>query len=337
MIGLPTYARGWSILGVPLQVHSAVPSLDQSLLRWLSGFGPPAKTPVATNAIQVYIYPFVPQQVLRALSPQARPIASDAADGDIYQDGERFWRVDERWGLGEIHLLKRTAQSWILPHTKIDAMQCASRAILHPLFHLLRGRGLHCLPAATLSRGGWTVLLIGKLDMEPEIRAALRAGYRLLGASWSTLSLQADGRPLVHLTHSPMVNARGQWIDWGQEFGTPAGDLAACCDAVALIAPSRRSRPRWWALPAGQRTATLRRDWPIRELHPHKRSGQIAANLAAHCLIAQAELSSDPHAFLSLMDQWRSTSPAGLTSTPIRLAQSPRLGHPATAPLVLAG
>ncbi len=50
---------------------------------------------------------------------------------------------------------------------------------------------------------------------------------------------------------------------------------------------------------------TLRRAWPLPELHPNRRQGQLPAKLARHCRCAEAHLSRDPRDLVTILDSLR--------------------------------
>jgi hypothetical protein len=178
--------QGYLLHGLAVELHCAVPSLDALIRTWLHPFAESVFPPGFIPA-RGHVLPYDSQTVLRHLSPSAVAIASHDRLGELYQEGERFWVIDDRWGLTELNLLKGLWRSWVLPRPQLDPTQCAERAIFWPLAQILRSRGLHLTPAVSVARDGWGVLLLGGVGLEPELRALLNAGYKLLGQRWTAL------------------------------------------------------------------------------------------------------------------------------------------------------
>ena len=91
--------------------------------------------------------------MLRHLSPTAKPVAAMGSTMELYEEGERFWLIDDRWGLTEMNLLKGQFQSWILPRPAIDPGMIVQDAVLWPLAQLLRGKGLSLVPGISVAAG----------------------------------------------------------------------------------------------------------------------------------------------------------------------------------------
>src|SRR5687768_6042276 len=134
--------RRYAVHGSAVEVDCAVEAVGAQLDRllepfavggWPEGFAPAAGT----------VRPYEQAEVLRHLSPNARPMANAPQLMEIYEEGERFWLVDYRWGMAEVNLLKGQWRSWILPQPKLDPLRCAEMAVLWPMAQLLRARGLH--------------------------------------------------------------------------------------------------------------------------------------------------------------------------------------------------
>src|SRR5687768_9716298 len=171
----------------------------------------PAVQRVATAILSSLIEPFLPGEpeirgrvlpfeestVLRQLSSDA--VRVDDADLllELYRDprgGERLWLVDERWGIAEINLLRRTWKSWILPQASIDAVRLFEAAVMWPMAQLLRGTGLHLIPGAAVGKGRRGVLILSPYDVGLEIAAFAEAGVGVIGQRWVALREEPDGR-----------------------------------------------------------------------------------------------------------------------------------------------
>jgi hypothetical protein len=94
------------------------------------------------------IWPYDQSHVLRYMSPTARRIASQSDLLELYEEDERFWLVDDRWGIAEMNLLKGTWRSWILPNPQLDTVRCVQMSMLWPMAQLLRARSVQVLRTA---------------------------------------------------------------------------------------------------------------------------------------------------------------------------------------------
>jgi hypothetical protein len=247
---------------------------------------------------------------MRHLSPAARPVPLAGGHGllEVFQEGERFWLVDDRWGMAEINFLRGQWRSWVLPRPGLDPLRCAETAVLWPLAQLLRPRGLYLLPAASFVRDGWATLALCPFGLGPELTALARAGYKAIGQRWTALR-EEDGR--VALLHVPgWVELEPQAAGRANRAGRAASDAGAngtfdlndlhprarqnhaFCDAVFVAGPGRRAHAAMKEIPdAPTAAAALRAAWPIPELHPSGRHSPLPARLAHLCACAEAQLS----------------------------------------------
>ena len=73
--------------------------------------------------------PFDGAQVQRHLSTAAvRFPCSAGPTADLFYDpvdAERFWLVDDRWGIAELNLLRGRWRAWVLPRPGVDATTVA--------------------------------------------------------------------------------------------------------------------------------------------------------------------------------------------------------------------
>jgi hypothetical protein len=217
--------------------------------------------------------------------------------------------------MAEVNLLRGQWRSWVLPRPTLDPVRCAEWAVLWPMAQLLRGRGLHLLPAMSAVRDGWAVLILGAGGLGPELSAMLEAGYRLIGQRWTAVREEEGRLALLHLP--------GRVERAGPRFG--GASLGACgagasawmdltggqphshqnhafCDAVLVAAPGRRPCPAVRDLPPSEALALLRKSWPIAELHPTRRSGPLPGKLARLCRCAEVQLSRDPRDLPALLE-----------------------------------
>src|SRR5205807_190267 len=100
---------------------------------------------------------------------------------------------DERWGMARVDLDAGVWQSWILPRPQLDALRCAEMSILWPLAQITRLKGLHLIPAASVTKDGWGALILTPARIEPELSALTGAGWRIIGQRWTALR-EEDGK-----------------------------------------------------------------------------------------------------------------------------------------------
>ncbi len=198
MAALPSCQHKYSLHGAAVEIACEVPSLNIAIDRALGEFTTP-EWPEGFTPTLGCIRPYDQTVVLRHLSPSAASIGSESGM-EVYCEGERFWLIDDRWGLTEINLLKGTWQSWILPEPMLDAPDMVERAVLWPLAQLLRSKGLYLLPAASVTRSNWGMLILSPFGLQPELDAMMRASYRVVGQRWTCLR-EEDGQ--IAMLHMP--------------------------------------------------------------------------------------------------------------------------------------
>jgi hypothetical protein len=180
---------------------------------------------------------------------------------------------------------------------------------------LLRMKGLHLLPAASVVRNGFGILLLSPVDVTPELTSLVRAGCRVVGQRWTALREQ-DGR--VEMLHLPGVVDRACSPHvrlMGGASATPATSSAwmdlsrahlnceqrrATCDGVFVVARGRRPAVHLRPL-NGDAQGAIRAAWPISELHPLRRHGQLPAKLATKSACYDVALSRDPDDIVGLL------------------------------------
>jgi hypothetical protein len=281
--------------------------------RWPEGFLP-------TVGI---IRPYTQSEVLRHLSPGARPVTSVSADVmEVYEDGDRFWLVDDRWGMAEVNLIRGQFRSWIVPNCRLDPVRIAETAIVWPLAQLLRAKGLHLLPAVSVVRDGWAVMIICPFTLEAELVAMIRAGYKVIGQRWTCLREEEGRLALLHLpgmverSFVPRLRAASTensggasdraWIDLSSEY-LGSWQNHAFCDAVLIADGGRRGSARLRDVAPENALDTLRQSWPLVELHPQRRHGLLPMKLAQHTRVCELQLSRSPAELLDLLATLRVT------------------------------
>jgi hypothetical protein len=313
-----------AVHGAVVEIDNVLPSLRDQIARLLVPFAvqgwPDGFVPVHGT-----VRPYDEVDVLRHLSPAARALPRSVDLTDFYQDRERFWVVDERWGMAELNFLKGHWRSWVLPRPQFDPVRCAEMAVIWPLAQLLRPRGLYLLPAAAAVRDNFAVLILCPFGIEPELTALARSGYRLISQRWTALR-EEDGRiAMLHMPGAVRKSPRPQprrssgegtrheagplWVDLKTAW-PHAWQNHAFCDAVLIADPGRRAHTTLKELDPTSAAALLRRAWPITELHPARRHSPIPAKLAQFCRCAELQLSRDPQELIPLLDSFQQTHAA---------------------------
>ena len=300
-------------IGVSCGVEQLIPQIDRITRPFISHV--PANASIVSGTIR----PFEEAEVMRHLSSRARRVASGDPSLELYQDCERFWVVDERWGICEINLLKAQWRSWVLPHCQLDSLHLLEGAMLWPMAQILRPRRLHLVPAASIVRGGWGVLLLCPFSLEAEMTRLIKSGWRIIGQRWTALR-ERDGT--IEMLHMPgpierakslATRRRGtgsaiKWCDLSQEF-PGCTERSALCHAVAIVENGRRTVPKFTDLPVPQAQESLRHQWPIADVHGAPRNGMLANRLAQLCRCAAVQLSHDPAELAMMLESARTSEP----------------------------
>jgi hypothetical protein len=334
--------RRFAIHGLALELHCGLPEILSELDHWFAPFEVNSWPEGFTPVIGI-IEPFDAATVQRHVSPAARRFPGSTDAIELYQDDERFWLVDDRWGMAELNLLKNRWRSWLLPQPATDTPQLVETTIVWPLAQLLRAKGLHLLPAISVARDGWGALILSPFGIEPELSALARNGYQIIGQRWTAVR-EEDGR--IALLHIPgwverQTAPRLRYL--GIESPTGRLDLTteitgafqnhAFCQVTLIAEPGRRPRAHLRELSHTAAVNVLRRSWPLVDLHPNRKLGQLAPRLAQHCRCAELQLSRDPLDLLRLLEGFRPRPPAN-TITPRHL--SPMSTEAWSAPRALA-
>ena len=272
----PTRSK-FALHGPAIEIACEVPAMAGQIRRlfepfavngWPEGFIP-------TIGI---IRPYAQSEVLRHLSPTARPVHTGAELIELYEDGDRFWLVDDRWGMcgGQPHPR---------PVPQLGDTQPARRRRPRRGDGRSSGRspsscgakGLYLLPAVSVVRDGWAVMIICPFSIESELVALIRAGYKVIGQRWTAVR-EEDGRlALLHLPGAdravvrppPALQLRDAASVAGHDLGRPVVRVHR------LLAEPRvlRRRPRRRRRPPGQRRLHPRR-------RPRRRAGRPPPRLA---------------------------------------------------------
>ena len=307
--------RRYAVHGLAVEIDCAVSDVSADIARMLGPFEVPG-WPKGFSPVGGAVRAYDTAQVVRHLSPTARPLPPQRSLdlAELYEDGERYWLVDERWGMVEVNCLKGTWRSWILPRPQLDSVRCAEMAVLWPMAQLLRNRGLHVLPAVSAVRNGFAFLLLCPFGPEPELTALARAGYRIIGPRWTAVR-EEDGR--LALLHVPGQAERaagaGRWADLSGQFPGSV-QLHAFCDAVLVADAGRRPHAAVRVLESPDALHRLRQAWPSVELHPHRRHSALPLKLSQRCTCAEVQLSRNSSELLHLLDELRESAAMSLVA-----------------------
>jgi hypothetical protein len=296
----------YSIHGHGIELRSDVQSLDETTAREMSNFVTD-DLPEKSSPIRGLVKRFTQHEVLRHLPPTAMRLSSDDDLREIYQQDHRFWLIDDHWGICEINLLKSTWRSWILSDARANEMEIFEHAVLWPIVQLLRPRGLCILPAAAVVRDGWGALILSSFNIEPELSALVHAGFRMVGQRFAAVRDHGGNVEMLHMpghverTVRTDIGAETQRVDLTAEFCGSSCPKAAC-ETVMLVAPGRRPLSHLQRISPSNAVGAIRRAWPIAELHPQRRQGQLPLRMAKRCRVFDVQLSRNPKDLLSLME-----------------------------------
>jgi hypothetical protein len=299
-----------------------VRSISAQLEHALGEFRVPA-WPAGAVPVTGTLWPYEQSHVLRHMSQAARRVANNGDLMELYEEDERFWLVDDRWGIAEMNLLKGQWRSWILPNAQMDTVRCVQMAVLWPMAQLLRARGLYVVPSASVSLAGKTFLILSPFGIEAELSALIRGGYRVIGQSWTAIREESGRFLLLHLpghierSVPPGMRMSAEpvqtWVDLMAE-NINAEQRQGWCDAILVVDTGRRPQASLRPLDRVRAVQVLRSAWPIFELHPNRRHGQLPARLAQKVPCYQLHLSRQPKDLLKML----ATMPIPITEASVR-------------------
>lgn len=300
------------IHGHAVELTCEVPAVERLLPRWLGLFDALA-WPEKVIPARGEVLAFEQEDVLRHVSPNAIQCYYPEQLLDIYREGEQYWLVDDRWGICHLNLLKRTWRSWVIEHPRLDDVQLLEAAVMWPLAQLLRGKGLHLVPAVAVARDGFAVLMISGVNLIRELQAMARSGFRIIGQRWVALR-QEEGRISMLQMPGVVENVLGEQGATGLRRATSYVDLLethlgagihhSFCDTVILVNAARRGAAKLDRLQGDDAVGEVRRRWPIVELHPVRAQG-LAYRLAGLCPVHALQLGRDPVENVDLLGKLR--------------------------------
>jgi hypothetical protein len=296
-------------LGIQLQsqVQALAPQLQHALGEFAIDVLPP-DFPTLSGTL----HPYDESEVVRHLSPQAVRITTTEPHLELYQDGERFWMIDDRWGLVQINLLKGNWRAWILPQPAVDPVRCFEQTVLWPVAQLLRSRGLWLVPAASLIRGDVGLLVLCSFGIEPELVSLLRSGWRIIGQRWTALR-EEDGRVAMLRMPGQIERTSGRrlratssseqstWVDLTRQYNS-TWQHHAFCSAVMVIEPGRRQTAALRPVARRDALPVLRSHWPIAELHPSGKANALLPGLVRSASVYASQLSRVPEEWSQMLN-----------------------------------
>ncbi len=300
------------IHGHAVELVCEVPAITAEWGRWLGVFQTEG-WPESVIPARGTVAPFEPGDVMRCVSPNAVSVYYPEQMLDIYREGEQYWLVDDRWGICHINLLKRTWKSWVIDQPRIDTVRLLEWTLHWPMAQVLRGQGLHLVPAIGISRDGFAMLLIGEMSLTAELQALANAGFKIIGQRWIALReedgrvgmLSMPGMVELPIRTEPLAPFRraAQYVDLLDTF-LGAHQHHAFCDAVVLVEGGRRGPAALQQLDPEAAAGAVRRGWPIAELHPVRVQG-LAYRLSTLSPVFSLQLSRDPADALRLLSNLR--------------------------------
>ena len=303
--------RKLALYGPAVELECLVPELDGPVGRTLGGFSV-TEWPTGFGVTRGSIRPYDESEVIRRLPTAARPLHREGELIELFEHEERFWVIDDRWGMAEINVLRGQWRSWILPQPKLDPVRLLDTAVLWPLAQLLKNKGVYLVPAVAVARGTTGVLLLSPCTMELELTALLGGTYDIIAQRWTVIREEEGRVSLFHLPGRterqlpPRLRSEGidDWIDLTAQRPLQAR-RHAFCDAVLVAEPGRRPRAHLRELATLDAVNLLRRSWPMSELHPQRRHGQLPVRLAQLCRCYQLQLSREPRDLFALLESMR--------------------------------
>lgn len=286
-----------NLFGHCVEIASREPAATSLIQAMLVDRDPVAST--TAPAIRGLIYPFDSALVARSVRRSSNRVPTRDPLQEIYADNERLWLIDERWGVTEVNLLKRLWRSWVRPN--VDPSVMLDHAICWPMAQLLERRGTSLIPAVSLVRDGWGVLVLSPYDLTAELSRLTHAGYRVMGARWTAVHTSVAG---VTLHRGPEAWSAGVASPGTLTVGDPwfgCRAASSACDCVMIVQPTRRDRVAARSVGAATAHASLQNGWPMYSGRRHAEFTQTLSRLVDRAHIVEAHLARNPNDLLDLL------------------------------------
>jgi hypothetical protein len=296
--------RMFCMHGHALALSDDLPLLRGAVDQVLAPFATEA-LPDGISFIEGHLRHYIEGEVLRHLSATAARIPTPEPCIELYHEGDRFWLLDERWGICEVNFFRGQFKSFVLAQASLDPASLVEAAVIWPMAQLLRQRGLHLVRSVSVVKDGFGALVLPTCPIWGEVAALVEAGYELVSQRWTALRVD-DGRvEMLHIPGLAQVNEGGEWVDLVQHH-----QLHAFCNAVILVERGKQLDGELIELNPAQASEALRRDWPVLEVYPTRRTGAMTGALSSLCRCAHARLSRSGGDLLSVIEGMRGTSSA---------------------------
>jgi hypothetical protein len=298
--------------------------------------------PTGARPICGFIGPYDGSEVRHRLATEATFLGR-AVDGvELYRSDDRYWRIDDRRGLVELCTHRNVWRSWLLADGAADSSGAIETGLLWPAAQLLRPRDLFLMPALSVARDGWGLLILCPYQLDRETRALTDAGFELIGQGWVGLREAAGQLSMLPIRDRPRRGVGGLRIAASAMVGPHPGPMqprraSGKCDAVLIIEAERRPVPRLRTVNSDQAASALRRAWPMTELHPHRRTGRLPSLLARHCGVYQGQLTPDPRHLLRFANAIRFGLADGFAVSAVSLPSAAAIWRPSSAPAISIG
>jgi hypothetical protein len=296
-----------AVHGPSVELHCDVADMRPSIARLLAPFVVD-ELPAAMGIIRGSIRSYDQAEVVRRLPTSAQALHRPGDLTELYAHDERYWTIDDRWGMTEINLLRGQWQSWVVGQPRIDPMRLFEGAVMWPMAQLLKTRGIHLIPAASFARGPIAALMLSPVSLGPELATLMAGGFKLIGQRWTCLREDHNHLELLHVpgaverqAAAPFGQIASEWEDLTTHL-PDSSQRHAFCGAVMVVESGRRPRAHLKVINPEDAATLLRRTWPLQELHPHRRHGQFPARVAQLCHTFQLQLSKEPRDVLSILN-----------------------------------
>ncbi len=336
-----------SAVEIACACEELVPAIDHLLNPFREADFPEGFVP-----LRGVIEPYDLEDVLKHISMKARPVPLPNLAFELYRDADRYYRLDNSIGLTMVDLVRRRWHCWLTPEAlRSDPVHLIDASIIWPLAQLVAQRELNLIPAVSVVRDGFGVLLMSDLSLELELCALVNAGYKIIGQRWTGLREEEQGKiAMLHLPGhilekaSPIApsapsapsapngraNARtpsteDRWIDL---HASHPRSLAhhAYCNLILVCGPGRREQVRVKQVGWAGAMNVLRRAWPTVDLPPGRRGGKLASKMASRVRVVETQLSREPSDLLKVLDLYHNAptpthlAPASVTTGSMMVA-----------------
>jgi hypothetical protein len=125
-------------------------------------------------------------------------------------------------------------------------------------------------------------------------------------------------------------SVKAGWVDLAAEH-CGITQRHAFADAVLLIDRVRRPAPMLKPIPSAAALPLLRTAWPIIELHPRRRHGQVITALAQQCALFECQLSRSTDDLLIMIDSIQQSIRSRGRNARLEVTVNPALRHRVSA------